>query len=118
MDNKSAYKALMMFGGTPVRCRSYNEVKQFIEGLCEIYPSQSDMLKARIKVFGCNGYESEVVFLITESTVSPDRVAIGFCTADYYRRKGYVIAEFSEAFPVDFGDIQVEHLDLSVLFGT
>lgn len=116
--DKHTYEPFLKHGGTPICCRSSNEVDLLIKDISSIFPDTKNRLSSISRVFGCMGYESEVVYRFAEN--DEGIISTNFCTYEFYRKHGYEIVEFADILAANNNgyedDLAWELEDLAVLF--
>lgn len=113
MDKKAIVQELIK-DRTVIRCLSRDEETELREIMTSIFPQHKRKFDDRMKVFGANRYEFDVVYRVEE--YSPGSVEIGFCTKKWYLAQGYKVVDLSEInFSDDLGLFDTNSDDLLAL---
>lgn len=107
MDKKDIYEGLFDGRGTPIRCRSLDEVVALISDIKQLFPKQHRRLDEIVKIYGNGRYETEIVFRFARHDVC-DHISINFCNEQFYRNEGYDIIEFSDLMELNKPDSEEE----------
>ena len=113
------YEPFFKNGGTPIRCRSLDEVDRLMQDMSALFPEMSERLAKLKCVFGSKDkYQSEVVYRF--AYYDNGSISANFCTYEFYKLQGYPIAEFADILAEhgndDEDDTDWELEDLAVLF--
>lgn len=122
MDRSAIYEKLFQGKGTPIRCKTQEEVDQIIGDMIQMFPYRKKNLRIIGGIFGSciddKIYEDEIVFRFNYER--EDSISLNFCTYDFYRERGYEIVEFSEVFTLDTAPLEEDdelHDDWMSLYG-
>ena len=117
--DKWLYEPFFKDGGTPIRCRSIDEVDRLFQDMSTLFPEMTEKFANLKCILGIEDrYKSEIVYRF--AYYDNGKLSANFCTYEFYRQQGYSIIEFSDILAEhsneDEDDAEWELEDLAVLF--
>lgn len=117
--DRCVYEPFFKDGGTPIRCRSLDEVDRLFQDMSALFPKMTEKFAKLKCIFGSKDkYQSEIVYRF--AYYDNGKLSANFCTYAFYRQQGYPIVEFSDILAEhgneDEDDADWELEDLAVLF--